>query len=82
MINRCEHEIKQFQKLNVLIDKLSQCNIVNKSFEYLNVLKSIMGNLRSVIYKYFKKLKSIDEGHARKMAGIKLYCHNIYEIFM
>jgi hypothetical protein len=49
--------------------------------EYLNVLKSIMTNLRTIIYKYFKRLKENDGEPGTKTENIKLYCQNIYAIF-
>lgn len=75
MVSRYEHEVKEFQKLNLIIDNLEHSNIISKSIEYLNVLKDIMTNLRTIVYKYFKKLKEID---GQKTANIKLYCQNIF----
>ena len=34
-----------------------------------------MANLRTIVYKYFKRLKEID---GQKTANIKIYCQNIF----
>ena len=34
-----------------------------------------MANLRTIVYKYFKRLKEID---SQKTANIKIYCQNIF----
>lgn len=75
MVSRYEHEVKEFQKLNLIIDNLEHSNIISKSKEYLNVLKEIMTNLRTIVYKYFKRLKEID---GQKTVNIKMYCQNIF----
>ena len=75
MVSRYEHEVKEFQKLNLIIDNLEHSNIISKSVEYLNVLKDIMTHLRTIVYKYFKRLKEID---GQKTANIKIYCQNIF----
>lgn len=75
MVSRYEHEVKEFQKLNLIIDNLEHSNIIGKSIEYLNVLKDIMTNLRTIVYKYFKRLKEIE---GQKTANIKIYCQNIF----
>lgn len=75
MVSRYEHEVREFQKLNLIIDNLEHSNIIGKSIEYLNVLKDIMTNLKTIVYKYFKRLKEIE---GQKTANIKIYCQNIF----
>ena len=40
-----------------------------------------MDKLRTVIYKYFKKLSENDQENTVKIVNVKFYCQGIYQSF-